>query len=144
MILVSACLLGEKCRYDGQGNHSDTVVNALEDREYLAVCPEVAGGLGIPRPPAELTGDRVIRADRTDVTHAFQAGVERCMDLVDQFAVTSAILKARSPACGCGKIYNGHFNQTLIDGDGLLARALKAHGISCRTEEDLPAVQNDD
>lgn len=137
MILVSACLLGKKCRYDGQGNYSSKVALALEGKAYVGVCPEVAGTLETPRPPAEIVGDRVLRADGTDVTAAFMAGVEIALKVVDQFQTEGAILKARSPSCGCGQIYNGEFNGKLIDGDGLFTKALKSRGIQCRSEDEL-------
>lgn len=137
VILVSACLLGEKCRYDGQGNYSSAVEQVLEGQTVVSVCPEVAGGLGVPRPPAEIVDDRVLREDGTDVTAEYEAGVQVCMAVVEKYSVTRAILKARSPACGCGTIYNGQFNGTIISGDGLLARALKARGIPCETEESV-------
>lgn len=137
MILVSACLLGEKCRYDGQGNYSNAVEKSLKGHAYVTVCPEVAGGMGVPRPPAEIVGGRVLREDGTDVTRAYTSGVKAGMAVVEKFQVTHAIVKSRSPACGCGTIYNGQFNGTLIPGDGLLVRALKARGIACETEETL-------
>ncbi|MCF7797647.1 MAG: DUF523 domain-containing protein [Lentisphaeria bacterium] len=135
VILASACLLGEKCRYDGQDNYTATVEHALAGHEVITVCPEVAGGLGVPRPPAEIVGNRVLREDGTDVTAEYEKGVAACVEIAENFSVTQAILKARSPACGCGQIYDGRFNGTLIPGDGLLTRALKAKGVACETEE---------
>lgn len=137
MILVSACLLGEKCRYDGEGNYSQSVVQELENKAFIGVCPEVAGGLGTPRMPAEIVGERILRADGTDVTLAFQTGVELCMQLLDQYSVHRAILKSRSPSCGVGEIYSGKFNGTLVPGDGLFTRALKLKNIPCQTEEEF-------
>ena len=137
MILVSACLLGEKCRYDGQGNFSEQVEQSLQNQEYLSICPEVAGGLGVPRPPVEIVAGRVLRKDGTDVTAEYEAGVAACLELVKQYPIQKAILKARSPACGCGKIYDGTFSGRLVTGDGLLTQALKKKGIVCKTEEDL-------
>jgi len=137
LILVSACLLGEKCRFDGQGKISPKVSQFLEGKAYVGVCPEVAGGLGTPRPPAEIVGERVLRADGTDVTRAFKTGVDLTLKIVDEFQIEQAVLKARSPSCGCGKIYNGKFSRTLIDGDGLLTQALKARQINCQTEDEF-------
>ncbi len=137
MILVSRCLLGEKCRYDGKDSKSQRVEKALRGKEYVAVCPEVAGGLTTPRLPVEIEGEHLIRIDGKDVTAEYAAGVQACLNLVDENKIAKAILKSRSPACGCGQIYDGTFSGRLKSGDGVFTRALKSRGIACRTEEDI-------
>lgn len=137
-VVVSACLLGKACRYDGKDNLVPKLEEYLHGREVLAVCPEEAGGLPTPRPPAEIVGNKVLRENGEDVTAAFAAGVEASITAALNSQAQSAILKARSPSCGCGQIYNGEFNGTLVEGDGLFTRALKSNGISCQTEDDIP------
>ncbi|MEA3286669.1 MAG: DUF523 domain-containing protein, partial [Candidatus Marinimicrobia bacterium] len=102
----------------------------------IPVCPEVEGGLPTPRPPAEITGDQVLRENGEDVTLQFKRGAKLCRDkgLADNAAL--AILKSRSPACGCGQIYDGSFSGKLIDGDGIFTQSLKAAGIKCISDED--------
>ena len=136
-ILISACLLGEPCRYDGKSSQHSELLELLKDRPFIPVCPEVAGGLPTPRPPAEITGNRVLRENGEDVTSHFTSGSELCRDKGLAEKTTLAILKSRSPACGCGQVYDGSFTGTLVDGDGIFTQTLKAAGIDCIPDEDF-------
>ena len=128
-ILVSACLLGVCCRYDGQCKHYPQV-EALKDRYTLIpVCPEQLGGLPTPRTPAEISGDRVVTAEGIDVTAQYDRGAEETLKLAQMFGCKKAILKARSPSCGCGQVYDGTFTKTLRPGSGRTAERLEKHGI---------------
>lgn len=134
-IIISACLMGETCRFDGQGKHNSELLELLKDRTLLPVCPEVEGGLPIPRPPAEIKGAGVFRKNGEDVSEAFEKGSSLCTAKAVSVHVRQAILKSRSPACGCGKIYDGSFSKTLIEGDGVFTQHLKLAGIDCISDE---------
>ncbi|NQV29716.1 MAG: DUF523 domain-containing protein [Candidatus Marinimicrobia bacterium] len=136
-VLISACLMGEACRFDGQGKHNSELLELLKDITLIPVCPEVEGGLPIPRPPAEIKGRGVFRKNGEDVSEAFQKGASRCTESSVAAHVSQAILKSRSPACGCGKIYDGSFSKTLIDGDGIFTQHLKSAGIECSSDEEF-------
>lgn len=127
--LVSACLLGTACRYDGRDNLQSELVGLLREHEAVAVCPEVEGGLPTPRTPSERRGDRVIDKEGIDRTREFVLGSERCLRRLEEGPVDGAILKAKSPSCGSGKIYDGTFSRTLVAGDGVFAEMLRARGI---------------
>ena len=140
-ILVSSCLLGEPCRYDGQSRP----VQILRELQALGhvlvpVCPEVLGGLDVPRSPAELQPDgRVLTQDGQDVTAAYRAGAERALEIAKEHGCTVAVLKARSPSCGCGEVYDGTFTHTLTPGWGIAARLLDEAGIEGMGEGHLQA-----
>jgi uncharacterized protein YbbK (DUF523 family) len=138
-LLISACLTGETCRYDGRSNLQPDLLKLLADYRLVPVCPEVAGGLPTPRPPAEIQGTRVRRANGEDVTAAFQKGAEVCLAIGREAGAQQAILKSRSPACGCGRIYDGSFSGRLIAGDGVFTQRLKADGITCISDENYLA-----
>ena len=138
-ILISACLLGAKCRYDGKSKPlSDEKIEEL-DRRYtlIPVCPEQLGGLPTPRLPCEIQGGRVIRKDGVDVSESYLRGAEETLRLLRLFGIKKALLKAKSPSCGAGKIYNGSFSGTLTDGDGITAALLKANGVEVLSEDDI-------
>lgn len=138
-ILVSACLLGVNCKYSG-GNNLCPAVAALKDRYHLVpICPEVMGGLTTPRSPAERQGDKVINKEGTDVTAQYLRGAEEAAKLGEMFDCKIAVLKSRSPSCGCGSIYDGTFTGTRNPGDGVAAEHLKALGYTVFTEEDILA-----
>ncbi|MFQ6371903.1 DUF523 domain-containing protein [Shewanella sp. YIC-542] len=138
-ILVSACLMGRKVRYDGKDNLlQDARMAHWQAGGYLiSFCPEVAGGLAIPRTPAERMGARIITRDGQDVTGAFERGARLARQLAQQQQVVMAILKARSPSCGVGQIYDGSFSGQLVAGDGLTAVALREMGIAVFSELQL-------
>ena len=136
-VLVSACLLGVCCRYDGQSKACPAVLELLKAHELIPVCPEQLGGLPTPRPPAEIQGNRVINREGTDVTAQYQKGAEEAARLYQVLDCDCAVLKARSPSCGCGEVYDGSFSGTLVPGDGITAQALKRRGVRVLTEETL-------
>ncbi|MBT6504503.1 MAG: DUF523 domain-containing protein [Deltaproteobacteria bacterium] len=135
MIAISMCLLGINCNYVGKNNKNEKAVDLFRAGEALAVCPEQLAGFTTPRVPAEIIGDRVVNQEGQDVTRQFQKGVDEAIKLVQLAGCTKALLKARSPSCGCGKIYDGSFSHTVIDGDGRFAKRLKKLGIAVETEE---------
>ena len=128
-VLVSACLMGFGCRYDG-GARRLACLDALGERHVLIpVCPEVMGGLPTPRPPSEIRNGRVITRDGRDVTQAFLRGAQEAARLAQACGCECALLKERSPSCGLGQVYDGTFTGTLTDGDGLCARLLVGRGL---------------
>lgn len=136
-ILVSSCLLGNPVRYDGKGQEHGEVLNLSKQYEIIPFCPEVAGGLSIPRTPAEIIGNRVINQDGQDVTLAYEKGADLALKLCQYHGISKAVLKARSPSCGRNHIYDGKFNGTLVSGHGVTAKLLLENGIAVYSEEDL-------
>ena len=137
-IAVSACLLGHNCKYSGGNNRSQKVLDYIEGHEVIPVCPEVTGGMSVPRIPVELKGDRAINRDGEDVTEFFRRGVEKTMEKLNGQNIDLAILQPRSPSCGCKQIYDGSFTKTLIDGKGMFAQALADAGIPMMDGDDIP------
>lgn len=137
MILVSACLLGENCKYNGGNNRNETVLKYLEGKEYIAICPESFGGLKIPRLPAEIIGSKVFLKDGTDVTDKFLKGAEKTLELAKKHGAKEAVLKESSPSCGCNFIYDGSFSGVKIKGKGITAAILVKEGISVKSEKNL-------
>ncbi len=137
-ILVSACLLGENCKYNGGNNRSERVLRYVAGHEVIPVCPEMLGGLPCPRKPVEWVGERVLTKDGDDCTEAFRLGVQRTMEIIEGRRIDLAILQSRSPTCGVKQIYDGTFSGTRINGMGALARALKERGIPLMDAEDVP------
>lgn len=138
-ICVSACLLGERVKYNGGDNLVPDLAARLRGHDVVPVCPEVAGGLSVPRPPAELVDGRVRTRDGADVDTAFRAGVSACVAALDLDGVglDLAILQSRSPSCGVNAIYDGSFSGRLIPGRGLFAAELVRHGVRVVDIEDL-------
>ena len=139
-ILVSACLLGEKCKYSGESNYCQSVVDYLKitGAEIIPVCPEVLGGLRTPRTPAEIRDERVVTKDGRDVTEEYVRGAEETLQIAREKNCRRAVLKERSPSCGSGFIYDGTFSKKLIPGDGITVRLLKKAGICVYGENSLP------
>jgi len=129
-LLVSACLLGLPCRYDGQCHPFAGMAALLEKYVPIPVCPEVLGGLPTPRIPAERQGDRVITRDGRDVTDAYCRGAEETLRIAHLSDCEAALLKERSPSCGSGTIYDGTFTHTSIPGDGVTVELLKKSGVA--------------
>lgn len=140
-ILVSACLLGIDCKYNGKNNKNETVLELLKDHDLIPVCPEIMGGLPTPRIPSEINGNKVITRGGKNVTKQYQKGAEEALKIAKLYNCQTAILKEKSPSCGCGKIYDGKFTGTLIDGDGITARLLKEHGIKITGETSLDIIE---
>jgi len=129
-ILVSACLLGLPCRYDGKSKPCDRVIALAERHELVPFCPEIYGGLPTPRVPAERAGDRVINRAGVDVTENYRSGARQALELAKMLDCKAAILKEKSPSCGSGLIYDGTFSGVLVPGDGVTVELLKENGIA--------------
>ncbi|MBS2032470.1 MAG: DUF523 domain-containing protein [Deltaproteobacteria bacterium] len=148
-ILVSACLLGERVRYDGRdaAPATDVLARWVREGRVVSICPEVAGGLPVPRPAAEIQGGSgvdvlagkatVARKDGSDVSAQFLSGAQAALDVAQANGVRMAILKARSPSCGKGEIHDGTFSKVRKPGDGVTAALLAQHGIAVFTDEEL-------
>ena len=136
-ILCSACLLGIKCKYDGNTNTNKKVLKLNEKEILIPVCPEQLGGLTTPRNPAELIGNSVITKAGTNVTDSFIKGAQQTLKTAQIFGCKKAILKQRSPSCGCGQIYDGTFSGKVIKGEGITAKLLRENGIEVISEEDI-------
>lgn len=146
-VLVSACLAGRACAFDGSARARDTVLRLVDAGRAVLACPEEEGGLGTPRPPAEIvggTGDdvldgraRVLSIGGQDVTDAYLEGARIAVDRARRLGCRIAILKARSPSCGIGAVYDGTFAKRLVAGDGVTAAALKRAGVDVVTDEEL-------
>lgn len=136
--VVSGCLAGLACRYDGGSKPCAAVRRLVEEGRAVTACPESLSGLPVPRPPCEQKNGRVIMRTGEDVTDAFARGAERAMRIVRQHGCTAAILKARSPSCGFGQIYDGSFTGATCEGMGIWARQLREAGLSLYSEEALP------
>jgi uncharacterized protein YbbK (DUF523 family) len=149
-ILISACLLGEKVRYDGK----DCLQSHLRLQEYItagrviAICPETAGGLPTPRPPSEMEPGgsahavlqhkaKVLTKEKNDVSHEYRAGAKKTLELAQKHHIRCAILKARSPSCGSKQIYDGSHSKTLVDGMGITAQLLTQNGIKVFDETEI-------
>ena len=139
-MLISACLLGVQCRYDGGGQILPTLDRLMERYELIPVCPEQLGGLPTPRTPAERQGGRVVDREGRDVTDAFSRGADQACHIARLYGARLALLKARSPSCGCTEIYDGSFSGRKIPGSGIAAERLTAMGVSVYTEADAQAL----
>ncbi len=140
-ILISACLLGEPCRYDGKTKNKIDLSKFEGKYNFIPICPECMGGLPTPRIPGERVGERVLMTDGTDVTDNFKKGAEAAYAKALAFDAKIAVLKERSPSCGSGEIYDGSFTKTLINGDGVAAEHLKAHGIFVLGESKISELE---
>lgn len=128
-LLISACLLGLPCRYDGASKPQTWAEALAKHHRLVPVCPEQLGGLPTPRHPSERRGERVVMDTGEDVTEQYRRGAEAVLRLCRLLDCEAAVLKERSPSCGHGKIYDGTFTGTLTDGDGVTAALLREHGI---------------
>ena len=136
-ILVSACLIGEKCKYNGGDNYSEKLARFLEGHEVIPVCPEVAGGLPVPRHSSEIVEGVVMNDIGENVDHEFKAGAEYCLRTAVDEKIDLAILQSRSPSCGVKQVYDGTFSGTLVEGSGIFARRLQEQGIKVVDISDL-------
>ncbi|WP_394148459.1 DUF523 domain-containing protein [Shewanella atlantica] len=138
-ILVSSCLLGERVRYDGGDNEllHPLLLQWKREGRLISFCPECAGGLSTPRAPAERVGSRVLTKEGVDVTPQFIDGADQAVELAKAAGVKVAILKARSPSCGSGAVYDGNFAKRLIEGNGVTTDALTAAGVKVFSEDEL-------
>ncbi len=136
-VLISACLLGINCKYNGKNNYNPKVEALKEKYNLIPICPETMGGLSTPRIPSEIINDKVINKEGLDVTKQYHKGADIALEVALKNNVELAIFKAKSPSCGSGKIYDGSFSSTVIDGDGVTSKLLKEHGIKVITEDEL-------
>lgn len=135
-ILVSACLLGQKCRYDGQDNELAYFAELNKYFDLVMFCPEVVGGLPTPRPRSEIKGSQVVNEQGKLVTKYFEKGAQKALELCSLLGITKAILKEGSPSCGTKLVHDGHFRNKKIPGMGLTAALLKSKGIQVMNEEE--------
>lgn len=140
-ILVSACLLGEKCRYDGESKPKASVLALSHKYNLIPVCPEVMGGLSTPRNPSEIKGDRVVMVDGTDVTCQYCNGAKEALKIALENGCKIAVLKARSPSCGKGFVYDGTYTRTLRIGNGITAQLLLDNGITVYDETEINNIE---
>jgi len=137
MKIVSACLAGIKCRWDGKAKPCQKVIKLVEQGKAIPVCPEQLGGLTTPRIPQEQKGDKVFTKDGKDVTSQFKRGAEEAWKITKLAKCDEAILKTKSPSCGSGKIPDGTFSGKLINGDGVFTKILKKNNIKVLTEDGI-------
>lgn len=137
VFLCSACLLGIKCRYDGKSRPNKKILKLAKREILIPICPEQLGGLSTPRERAEKKGKKIITESGKDLTKNFKKGAKEVLKLAKIFGAQKAILKQKSPSCGCGLIYDGSFSGKLIEGDGVCASLLKKAGIKVVSENDL-------
>lgn len=140
-ILVSACLVGICCRYDGGHGYNEVIANLSKRHTLIPICPEQLGGLPTPRPPAELRDGRIVTKSGDDMTLQFDRGAKETLKLGQLTNCTLAILKNRSPSCGTTQIYNGHFSGEQIDGMGITARILSQNNIIVINETDIQMLK---
>lgn len=136
-ILVSACLLGVHCRYDGNGVLQEGLEKLSKEHHLIPVCPEIYGGLTTPRDPAERVGERIVTKTGQDVTAQYRKGAEEILQLCKFYDCHYAVLKERSPSCGYGRIYDGTFRGILIDGNGVTAQLLSECGVNIYGESKI-------
>ena len=136
--LISACLCGQVCRYDGGTFDFPALRQLAEEGRAVPFCPECAGGLSTPRKPCEIAGDRVLAADGTDCTREYREGARLALGTCQKYGLQAAILKEGSPSCGSHRIRDGSHTGRKIPGMGITAALLAEHGITLYTEEDLP------
>ena len=137
-ILVSACLLGRNCKYNGGNNYDPKVAALLKDHTAVEVCPEMLAGLGIPRTPIEIVNGEVKDRNGNSVDEALRRAVDEILDRVRREGIQYAILKSRSPTCGVRQVYDGTFSGTLVEGAGVLAQTLMDAGCQVLDAEELP------
>ncbi|BEP28619.1 2-thiouracil desulfurase family protein [Helicovermis profundi] len=137
MILVSACLLGINCKYNGENNKNQKVIDYVLGKKFLPICPEQLGGLTTPRLPAEIIGDKVFLTNGEDVTSKFEKGSLEIMKYTELLPIDFAILKDGSPSCGSEFVYDGNFTGTKIKGEGITTEELRKKGVKVINENNL-------
>ena len=137
MKLVSACLLGVNCKYDGGSNRNEKIISLLRDEILIPVCPEQLGGLPTPRVPSEIKGDRVYSVEGKDLTENFIKGAKETLRIAKLYGVKEAIFKDGSPSCGVNYVYDGTFKGKKIKGKGITVRLLEKEGIKVISEKDI-------
>ena len=137
VIGVSACLLGENCKYSGGNNYSERVIEYIKGHEVVSICPEVLGGLPIPRDPAEIVDGVVKHKDGSSVDKEFRDGAKKALEILKDKGAELVILQSRSPSCGVDSIYDGTFSGKLIPGNGVFVELLKSEGLKVIDVENL-------
>lgn len=140
-ILVSACLLGVSCRYDGGDNEIPQLAVIGQEAELVPFCPEIYGGLPTPREPSERSGERVVSKSGVDVSEQFTKGAREAARVAQMLGCEAAILKERSPSCGTHQVYDGTFSSVRIPGSGVTAERLRRDGMRLFSEEELEACR---
>lgn len=140
LVLVSACLAGVNCKYNGKNNLKSDILKLVEEGKAILVCPEQLGGLSTPRNPSEIIDDKVIMKDGTNVTSQYARGANETLCIAKLYNINKAILKAKSPSCGNRKVYDGTFTGTLIDGEGITTKLLCQNGITVINEEEFSDI----
>ena len=138
-ILVSACLLGENCKYNGGNNFNEAVVEFVKDKEVLTICPEMMAGMGCPRTPIEIVDGVLMDRNGNNVDAIMREAIEKAMEIIRKEDIQCAVLQSRSPTCGVNEVYDGSFSGKLIPGSGMLAQALKSEGYQLIDAEDIKA-----
>lgn len=140
MLIISACLAGVNCKYNGGNNYEKEILELVKEGKAILVCPEQLGGLKTPRTPSEIKNIdgkfHVITNDGKDVTKEYERGALETLELAKKLDIKEAILKSKSPSCGCGKIYDGTFSNKLIDGNGITTDLLLKNGFKVMTENE--------
>ncbi len=136
-IMVSACLIGENCKYDGGNNRSEKLLSFLRGHEVIPVCPEVLGGLPTPRVPSEIVGGEVVDRNGVPRDESFRRGAEKALEIARREKPDLVVLQSRSPSCGVNQIYDGTFSGKLIPGRGVFAKLLSENGFNIKDIEDL-------
>lgn len=139
MLLVSACLLGENCKYNGGNNYNAAVAEFVKDKEVLTICPELMAGLGCPRTPIEIVDGVLMDRNGNNVDAAMREAVAKVMEMIRKEDIQCAVLQSRSPTCGVKQIYDGSFSGKRIPGSGVLAQALQQAGYRVIDAEDMKA-----
>lgn len=143
-ILVSACLLGKNCKYNGGNNRNPAVISCLKGKEIIPVCPEVLAGMPIPRTPIEICNGVAVDRNGKNVDAELRLAVEKTLEAIAGEEIACAILQSRSPTCGVNQVYDGTFSGKLISGSGILAQALQKQGYRVIDAEDVVAVSDTD
>lgn len=143
-ILVSACLLGVTCRYDGKEKYSKEILELKDNYILIPVCPEIMGGLPTPRDPSEIQGDKVVTEKGQDNSQKFILGAQETLKLAKLFNIDTAILKSNSPSCGSSQIYDGSFTGTLINGQGVTTKLLRKNGIKVYSEKEISEFRKEE
>lgn len=134
---VSSCLLGVNCKYNGKSNYNEQIVALQNKYDLIPICPEVLGGLSIPRVPAEIRNNKVINENNIDVTKNYQEGAKKALTILKENDVKIVIMKSKSPSCGYQKIYDGSFSHTLKEGNGIATDLFLKNGITILTENNF-------
>lgn len=136
-VVVSACLMGKNCKYNGGNNYCQKVIDFLKDKDVIEICPELLAGMPVPRPPVEIVQGRVTNNQGIDMDEVYRHGVQAAMQQLENQDIQLVILKSRSPTCGVRQIYDGSFSKRLVDKPGIFAEALLQAGYTIIEDEEL-------